>query len=49
MGKLGEKMVSNNVNIPKCAASQYGKHERNPKYGTSQSKDKELKGPLKRN
>ena len=40
MGKLGEKMGSNNVNIPKCAACQYGKQERNPKYGTSQSKDK---------
>ena len=31
MGKLGEKTVSNNVNITNCAACQYGKQERNPK------------------
>ena len=42
-------MGSNNVNIPNFAACQYGEQELNAKYGTSQSKDKDVKGLLKRN
>ena len=40
LGKLVEKMRSNNVNILKCTACQYGRQEINPKSGTNQSKDK---------
>ena len=43
LGKLGDNMGSKNVNIPKCEDLQYGKQERNPKSGKSQSKDKEVK------
>ena len=42
-------MVSNSVKIPKCEACQYGKQERNPKYGTRQSKYKEIEVELKIN
>ena len=47
MGKLVENMENNNVKIIMCAACQYRNHERNPKSGTSQSKDKESKGLVK--
>ena len=40
MGKMGENMGGNNVNILKFKAFQYMNQERNPKYGTRQSKDK---------
>ena len=40
MNKLVEKMGINNVNITKCATSQYGEQEIKQKYGTKQSKDK---------
>ena len=42
-------MVRNNVNIPKCEDLQYGKQERNPKYGTSQKENKGVEGYLKIN
>ena len=44
LGNMGDNMGINNVKIPKCEALQYGKQERNPKYGTRKSKDKEVEG-----
>jgi hypothetical protein len=49
LGKLGEKMGQDQVKIPKCAACQFGKQERNPKAGSTQIKDKSVEGSLKRN
>ena len=49
LDKLVDNMGTNNVNITKCAACQYGKQERHQKSVTSQSKGKESKGSLKRN
>ena len=38
-GPLGIKFGKDQVKIPKCAACQFGKQERNPKGGTTTKKD----------
>ena len=38
LGKMCEQMGRNSVKIPKCAACQYGKQERNTKEGSTQVK-----------
>jgi hypothetical protein len=49
LGKLGEKMGQDHVNIPKGAACQFGKQECSPKAGSTQVKNKRVEGALKCN
>ena len=49
LGKMCETMGKHSVRIPKCAACQYGKQERNTKEGSKQVKFEEREGILKKN
>ena len=49
LGKMCEQMGRHSVKIPKCAACQYGKQERNTKEGSTQVKWKDKEGVLKKN